>query len=82
MSVTRASFPIVSRVQTGLSAMPTSSTLPSAHPSTGKSKLLDQLRGALPLKPETGAGPAERQIDVIKRVIYNFITPATKYSNA
>jgi len=47
MSVTRASFPIVSRVQTGLSSTPTQSMPPSSHPSTGKPKLLDQLREAL-----------------------------------
>jgi site-specific recombinase XerD len=47
VSVTRASFPIVSRVQTGLSATPTQSMPPSSHPSTGKPKLLDQLREAL-----------------------------------
>jgi hypothetical protein len=47
VSVTRALFSIVSRVQTGSSSSPTPSTSPSSHPSVGKPKLLDQLREAL-----------------------------------
>ena len=47
MAVPRKPFAIVSYVRTDLSATPIQSIPPSSHPSTGKPKLLDQMREAL-----------------------------------